>query len=79
MSTWKEFKRTKINGVEIVVHERMDLRNRHGAMDYRIDAFVDGQLRHSERHSQSTWLGHCYGQLLLPIIAKRAIQNNKPS
>jgi len=72
MSEWREFKRETIVGVELVVKERADLRNRHGAMEFLIDAYLGGDLILSERCDQSKWLGHCYGQLLLPEIAARA-------
>lgn len=72
MSTWREYKSVEIDGVRLVVEERMDLRNRNGAMEYIISAYIGGRFKRSERIDQSKWLGHCYGQLLLPEIAKRA-------
>lgn len=72
MPTWKEQKQTELNGVSLTVKERTDLRNRHGSLEYIVEARIGGELVTSERHSQSTWLGHCHGQLLLPDVAKRA-------
>lgn len=72
MPTWKEQKQVELDGVNLTVRERTDQRNKHGALEYIIEARIDGKLVVSERHSQSVWLGHCYGQLLLPDVAKRA-------
>lgn len=69
-------RRTTIEGVELVVFERIDLRNQHGALEYIVEAWRNGELKRHERIEQSKWLGHCHGQLLLPQIAKRA--NDEP-
>jgi hypothetical protein len=75
MPEWKESYRKVIDEVELVVKERTDLRNRHGALEYSVSAFIGGKFIRSERVPQSTWLGHCSGQLLLPLIAERALAN----
>lgn len=72
MPQWREMKRTEVDGVSLVVKERWDRRNRQGATEYFIEAEIDGKLVHYERHSCHVWLGHCSGQLLLPLIAARA-------
>jgi hypothetical protein len=72
MPTWKEFSRTQIDGFDLVVSERMDSRNHHGATEYKILVERNGELIHFERHPWNVWLGHCYGQLLLPEVAGRA-------
>jgi len=70
-SIMPEFKKVNVGGVDLVVKERMDARNRHGALEYIVEAYLGGELVHSERIHQSAWLGHCDGQLLLPEIAAR--------
>lgn len=77
MSEWKEYKRTTVADVDFIVKERSDLRNQHGSMEYSIEAYIGGQLIYVERCEQSKWLGHCYGQLLLPEVANRAKKHNQ--
>ncbi|MBE0434832.1 MAG: hypothetical protein IBX56_03400 [Methylomicrobium sp.] len=73
MPVWKEKSRETINDIEIVVNERKDQRNHHGAVEYVIEAYKDGEIVLTERCSWNKWLGHCHGQLLKPLIADRAI------
>jgi hypothetical protein len=72
MPEWTELKTVTVDGVDLFVRERTDSRNQHGATEYLVSARVNGELVLTERHSQSVWLGHCHGQLLFPLIAKRA-------
>jgi hypothetical protein len=74
MPDWKPYSTTEIDGVALVVKERTDLRNAQGALEYLVEARIGGEVVTTERHTQSVWLGHCFGQLLLPLIAKRARQ-----
>jgi hypothetical protein len=75
MPEWADYKTVRIGSVDLRVRERMDMRNHHGAMEYIVTAWVGGEMVLTERHGQSVWLGHCCGQLLLPLIAKRAIES----
>lgn len=72
MPQWSEKQRLEINGVTLIVEERTDRRNRQGATEYIVNTEINGTPVHQERISQSTWLGHNHGNLLLPEIAQRA-------
>lgn len=72
MPIWVEKSKEVINGLEVVVRERSDSRNRHGSSEYIIDVMHNGRVVHSERHQWNVWLGHCYGQLLKPLAVERA-------
>lgn len=75
MPKWKQISNELFNNIEIVVKERIDSRNHHGATEYIIEAKYNGELIRSERHSWNAWLGHCCGQLLKPLVAERAARN----
>lgn len=74
MPEWKHKSSELINGVEIVVRERVDRRNHHGATEYIIEVKKDEKVIHSERHPYNVWVGHCNGQILKPLIAERALK-----
>lgn len=73
MPQWREMRRQKVDGLTVIVNERWDRRNRHGATEYIIRVERDGALLRSERHPWNVWLGHCCGQLLIPEVIARAI------
>jgi hypothetical protein len=72
MSEWKEMDRQTIDGVLLIVHERTDSRNRHGATEYEVEAKIDGDFVCSRRVPWNVWSGLCSGQLLLPEVAAQA-------
>jgi hypothetical protein len=73
MPEWSQHNKTvTVGGVDLLVRERMDSRNQHGATEYLVSARINGELILTERHPWNVWVGHCNGQLLLPLIAKRA-------
>lgn len=74
MPIWKEHSREIINGLDVVVKDRSDSRDRHGSLEYIIEVIQNGITIHSERHSSSVWLGHCNGYLLKPLIVERALK-----
>lgn len=76
MPSWKEFRKVELDGVELTIKERADVHNHHGALEYIVEARILGELIITERVSQNKWLGHCYGQLLLPMIVERAHRIN---
>lgn len=70
---WLEPTESTIDGAKVLVSES-DQRNRHGAMRYIVKVVGLGPVDHTEFVEQSRWLGHCWGQLLLPEIVARAKQ-----
>lgn len=65
---WSEPKETVVNGVKVLISEDMTHRNRHGAMKYMVEVMDGEDVIHTEFCDQARWLGHCWGQLLLPKI-----------
>lgn len=77
MPTWRHYSTVQYQGVEIVIQERLDKRNRLGAIEYIFTAKIDGHTVLSDRIDQSKFLGHCYGQLLIPQLAAMARQQQR--
>ena len=74
MGIWEEKHREVINSIELIVKERMDKRNHHGAIEYIVEAYSEGNYILSERISWNKWLGHCNGVLIKPLIADKALK-----
>lgn len=72
MPEWKERPMMEVDGMAVLVKERVDQRNRHGASEYIITVLKDGEPIHMERHPWNVWVGHCSGTLLIPEIVQRA-------
>lgn len=79
MPQWREMRRLETDGLTVVVDERMDRRNRHGATEYIIRVERGGKLLRSERHTWNVWAGHCSGSLLISEVVARAKRDAPPA
>jgi hypothetical protein len=68
---WINPKEMTVEGARVRVSES-DSRNRHGASRYMIEVLDAGPATHVEFCDWNVWLGHCYGQLFLPLVVANA-------
>lgn len=72
MVAWAVERIKTVGEFVMVTKGRTDSRNHLGSTEYLVEAHKDGVMVHSERHSWTTWEGHCCGIFLVPLIAERA-------